>query len=120
MKPLSEKNTIWVAVPYYCSLLTPQQGLSRIYFFAQIDKKARKICFQQMKIWPGEPSGSLANWLRRQGAAGVLSTDAAPLYVRELQSEGLWLWQASAKDSGELIKSWMENSEILAEAGRTG
>lgn len=120
MKSLSEKITIWIAVPYYCSLLTPQQGLSRIYFFAQVDKKKRQICHQQMKIWPGEQTGSLAAWLRKQGAAGVLSTDPAPHYAQELQVEGLWLWQAPAKDSSELINAWLENSQMLSNAGPPG
>lgn len=115
MKSSSEKNTIWIAVPYYCSLLIPQQGLSRIYFFAQIDKTAREVCHQLMKIWQGEQSGSLASWLRQQGATGVLSTDQAPHYAKELQAEGLWLWQAPAGDIGELIKIWLEQSEMLTD-----
>ena len=116
MKPASEKNTIWIAIPYYCSLLTPQQGLSKIYFFAQIDKQEREVCHQLMKIWQGEQSGSLASWLRKQGAAGVLSTDSAPLYAQELRAEGLWLWQAPAEDINELIKIWLDNSAVLAES----
>jgi len=114
MKSSSEKNTIWIAVPYYCSLLLPQQGLSRIYFFAQIDKKARQVCHQLLKIWQGEQSGSLAAWLRKQGAAGVLSTDSAPLYAQELEAEGLWLWQAPAGDTAELIRVWLDSSEMSA------
>jgi hypothetical protein len=118
MKPWSEKNTIWIAVPYYCALLTPQQGLSRIYFFAQIDRKSRRVCHQLMKIWQGEQSGSLAVWLRKQGAAGVLSTDSAPFYAQELRSEGLWLWQAPASDIDELIKVWLADPDLLAEPDR--
>ena len=113
MKPLSEKNTIWIAIPYYCSLLLPQQGLSKIYFFAQIDKMSRQISHQLMKIWQGEQAGSLASWLRKQGAAGVLSNDAAPYYAQELAAEGLWLWQSPAADCEELIHTWLERSELF-------
>jgi hypothetical protein len=94
--------------------LLPKQGLSRIYFFAQIDKKARQVCHQLMKIWQGEQAGSLASWLRKQGAAGVLSTDSAPHYAQELAAEGLWLWQSPANDIGELIRIWLESSENLS------
>ncbi len=106
MNEVSEKNTIWVAVPYYCALLMPKRGLSRIYFFVQVDLVKGHICYQTMKIWPGQQIGSLASWLRSQGVQGVLSTDMAPKYVLELRHLGIWHWQAEASDSDDLISTW--------------
>ncbi len=108
MKPSSEKNTIWVAVPYYCALLVPKRGLSRIFFFAQIDLERSRVVYQTMKIWPGRQAGGLARWLKEQGAHGLLSTDQAPKYQWELGEEGIWHWHAGASDVDELISAWID------------
>ena len=108
MKPSSEKNTIWIAVPYYCALLVPKRGLSRIFFFAQIDLDHRRMIYQTMKIWPGQQTGGLARWLREQGAQGLLSTDQAPKYQWELGEQGLWHWHGRAGDVDELINAWLD------------
>jgi hypothetical protein len=113
MNAMSEKNTIWIAVPYYCALLMPKRGLSRIYFFVQANIVERLVHYQTMKIWPGQQVGSLAGWLREQGVQGVLSTDVAPKYVLELRQVGIWHWQADASDSDDLISTWF--AHIAAE-----
>lgn len=116
MKSSSEKNTIWIAIPYYCVLLMPKRGLSRIYFFAQVDLERRRVNYQTMKIWPGQQFGRLARWLREQGARGVLSADQAPKYELELREEGLWHWHAQADDIDELISTWIDFVEAQENA----
>ncbi|PLX83064.1 MAG: hypothetical protein C0616_00715 [Desulfuromonas sp.] len=64
-----------LAVPYYGSLHTSQNGLSRIFFIGTPDDETEPAL--QLEVWNPAIEPSLARWLAEQGVGVLACSDSA-------------------------------------------
>jgi len=111
-----------VAVPYYGMLIDPRQGLSQLFFIADVDLNTGAITNMQLESKPRNSGQSFSGWLTSQLVSGVLSTDNAGHWLTELEEAGLWHHKVAGLEPDELISNWLNapcSDAVINEASTT-
>jgi hypothetical protein len=105
-----------VALPYYGRLIDPRQGLSQLYFIADVDLTTRAIMDMQLESYPRNSVQTFSSWLSSQMVSGVLSTDPPGHWLAELEEAGLWHNQVTGQEPDDQIRAWLKTSNSDADS----
>jgi hypothetical protein len=114
-----EQNIMRVALPYYGKLVDPRQGLSPLFFIADIDPTTGEIVQLQLESRSRESQQTFTGWLICQDISGVLSTDQPDYCLASFAEHGLWHQVVAGQEPVEQINDWLETCNPLGIQSKT-
>jgi len=100
-------NRIRVALPLYGNRVLPRFGLAREFALADLDCTSEAILEMARSEWPSWRWPSVPEWLKAEGASGVLCSGIHPRFQQALQDEGLWVVWGFMGEVQEVLQLWL-------------
>ncbi|AJF07477.1 NifB/NifX family molybdenum-iron cluster-binding protein [Geoalkalibacter subterraneus] len=107
---------IRVALPLYGNRVLPRFGLAREFALADLDCEGDVILGVERCEWPSWRWPSVPEWLKAQGAVGVLCSGIHPRLQQALQDEGLWVVWGFMGEVEEVLKLWLLQGAVEGRA----